>query len=62
MTAELRVRPLLPSDWPDVARIFASGITTGNATFETAPPSWEEWDAAHRDDLSFVAVDHAVLG
>jgi phosphinothricin acetyltransferase len=53
---------LLSGDWRDVARIYAAGIATGNATFETVPPSWEEWRAAHRDDLSFVAVDRVVLG
>jgi len=40
------------ADWPDVERIYAEGIATGQATFETAPPGWEEFDrgrlAAHR--------------
>lgn len=33
-------------DWPAVARIFAQGIATGNATFEHEVPSWEQWSAA----------------
>ena len=41
------VRPLRPDDWPAVSAIFAEGIATGVATFETQLPSWEEWDAAH---------------
>jgi L-amino acid N-acyltransferase YncA len=41
------VRPFLPADWPEVARIYAEGLTGGVATFETAVPSWEAWDAAH---------------
>ena len=41
------VRPLEPSDWPDVARIYAEGLATGVATFETQVPTWEAWDAAH---------------
>ena len=62
MTGGLEIRPLLKSDWPDVVRIYAAGIATGNATFEREPPSWEDWHATHRRDLSFVAVDNAVLG
>lgn len=48
-------RPLTADDWPDVETIYAEGIATGNATFETATPSWEAWDSAHRLDLRFVA-------
>jgi L-amino acid N-acyltransferase YncA len=39
-------------DWPGVERIYAAGIATGDATFETEPPAWEAFDAgrlaAHR--------------
>ena len=41
------MRDLRPRDWPEVARIYAEGIATGNATFETEVPSWADWDAAH---------------
>jgi len=34
---------LRPEHWPEVARIYAEGISTGNATFETEVPSWEQW-------------------
>ncbi len=30
-----------------VAAIFEEGIATGLATFETAAPSWSEWDESH---------------
>jgi|SRR6266516_543357 len=57
------VRGLLPTDWQEVARIYREGIETGNATFETEVPSWEEWDAAHLRDHRLVAVrDGAVVG
>ena len=49
------IRPLLPSDWPAVAAIFAEGIATGDATFETTVPAWEDWDARHLPDHRFVA-------
>jgi phosphinothricin acetyltransferase len=48
------VRDLRPGDWPEVARIYAEGIATGNATFETEVPSWEDWDAAHLPAHRFV--------
>jgi phosphinothricin acetyltransferase len=38
---------LLPADWPAVRAIYQEGIATGLATFETAAPSWEQWDAGH---------------
>jgi phosphinothricin acetyltransferase len=57
------VRPLDPSDYPAVAAVFAEGIATGLATFETTVPSWEEWDAAHLSDHRFVAEeDGEVVG
>ena len=57
------VRPLLPSDWPAVAAIFAEGIATGDATFERSVPSWEEWDARHLREHRFVAeADGEVAG
>jgi len=41
------IRDLRPDHWPEVARIYAEGIATGNATFETDMPSWEVWDGVH---------------
>jgi phosphinothricin acetyltransferase len=46
-----------PEDWPQVVDIYAAGIATGNATFETEPPPWASWDSTHRQDLRLVAVD-----
>ena len=43
----MTVRELRPEDWPAVAAIYAEGIATGNATFETEVPSWADWSAAH---------------
>jgi L-amino acid N-acyltransferase YncA len=53
----LEIRPLLASDWPAVEAIYAEGIATRNATFETATPSFEEFDASRHDRHRFVAVD-----
>ncbi len=46
-----------PEHWDAVARIYAEGIATGNATFETEVPAWEAWDAAHLPELRLVAID-----
>lgn len=43
------------TDWPAVAAIYAEGLATGNATFQTSVPAWECWDGDHRKDCRFVA-------
>jgi L-amino acid N-acyltransferase YncA len=57
------VRTMTQSDWPAVARIYAEGIATRVATFETDVPGWEAWDAAHLATPRLVAdADGDVLG
>src|SRR5262249_19566452 len=52
-----------PEHWPDVARIYAQGVATGNATFETEVPSWEQWNRNHMSCHRFVAMrGGAVVG
>lgn len=41
------VDAMSPADWPDVSSIYLEGIRTGNATFETLAPTWEQWDRMH---------------
>ena len=46
-----------------MAAVFAEGIATGLATFETEVPGWDEWDASHLPDHRFVAeLDGEVVG
>ncbi len=49
---DVAVRALEPRDWPAVRRIYAEGIATGIATFETAVPSRAsleaKWLSGHR--------------
>ena len=53
----------MPEDYPAVGAIFAEGIATGIATFETVVPSWEDWDAAHLPELRLVAeLDGEIVG
>jgi len=35
---------MLADHWPAVREIYAEGIATGDATFETAVPDWQNWD------------------
>jgi phosphinothricin acetyltransferase len=46
-TAQVAIAALVPGDWDDVARIYADGIASGLATFETDVPAWADWDRAH---------------
>ena len=50
-------------DWPAVATIYAEGITTGFATFETTVPTFESWDDAHIKSCRLVAdKEGSILG
>ena len=63
MTEGVRLREMTEADWPAVAAIWAEGIATGNATFETEPPSWAAFDATRKSEGRFVAEDgRAVVG
>lgn len=42
-------------DWPAVCAVYRQGIATGQATFETTTPTWEQWHAAHLDACRLVA-------
>ncbi len=43
------------SDWSQVRSIYLEGIETGNATFDTEAPDWEEWDRKYLKDCRLVA-------
>ena len=53
----MRIRELRAEDWPAVEAIYAEGIATRNATFETETPTWAEFDAGRLRDHRLVAVD-----
>jgi L-amino acid N-acyltransferase YncA len=57
------VRPLAEADWDDVRRIYAEGIATGHATFETEVPPRDALEAAWLPGHRWVAeVDGRVAG
>ncbi|UEG51429.1 N-acetyltransferase family protein [Mucilaginibacter daejeonensis] len=47
---------LQPEHWLDVRRIYLEGIATGQATFQTEAPEWEDWNKSHLADLRFIAI------
>ncbi len=49
------ISPLRPEDWARVREIYAQGIATGHATFETRVPEWEAWDREHVESCRLVS-------
>jgi L-amino acid N-acyltransferase YncA len=49
-TSPVSVATLKIGHWPDSERIYAAGIATGHATFESKPPTWEEFDQTRLPD------------
>ena len=59
------IEPMTPADWPEVRKIYADGIATGDATLEREAPDWDHFDRSHRSDCRLIARDAAkgpVLG
>lgn len=52
---DVTVDAMVPGDWPNVSAIYLEGIATGNATFETLAPTWDEWDRTHLPFARLVA-------
>lgn len=57
-SVQVAIAALGPGDWDDVARIYAEGIETRLATFETEVPSWQAWDRAHLPEHRLIAREH----
>jgi L-amino acid N-acyltransferase YncA len=59
----LTIRRLEPADWTAVEAIWAEGIDTRNATFETETPAWASFDASRHTEHRHVALlDDDVVG
>ncbi len=59
----MTIETMLPDHWPAVKAIYEDGLATGNASFQTSAPSWEEWDAAHLKHSRLVALEgNTILG
>ncbi|MGE3795834.1 MAG: helix-turn-helix domain-containing GNAT family N-acetyltransferase [Dehalococcoidia bacterium] len=63
LPTDVTVRALAPTDWADVRRIYAEGIATGDATFETDVPERRELDRRWLPEHRWVAeIDGKVAG
>jgi phosphinothricin acetyltransferase len=49
------IRVFNRKDWNSVSKIYAEGIATGIATFETEVPSWEVWEEKFIEKCRLVA-------
>ncbi|WP_262695819.1 GNAT family N-acetyltransferase [Kordiimonas aquimaris] len=54
----LKIRPYKPTDWPDVERVYAEGIATNLATFETKPKQQASWETDSINGSRFVCLDN----
>lgn len=62
-TADIRLRALQRGDWEAVRQIYADGIATGHATFETEVPPAEVLEAKWLPGQRWVAeLNGAVIG
>ena len=60
---DITVGKMQDEDWATVQVIYREGVATGNATFETGTPEWEEWNKSHLPDCRLVArEDNQVVG
>ena len=53
---EIKVVPLKRGHWERVREIYLDGIATGQATFETSAPSWNDWDSNHLSFARLLAI------
>ena len=57
----ISIRSMTEADWPQVAQIYQEGITTGIATFETAVPAYEKWNAVHAKSCRLVSISDGTV-
>ncbi len=50
-----------PQHWNEVKRIYEEGLSTGNATFQTTAPDWEDWNKAHIQTGRLVAFENGMM-
>ena len=53
---EISVRGMQPNDWNAVTRIYAEGIATNKATFETRCPEYAQWAKDHPEKPKPISV------
>ncbi len=56
MDKNVLVTPMLANHWTEIKAIYAEGISSRMATFETELPSWEHWDNNHSKNSRFIGI------
>lgn len=54
----MTIQNLEPARYPAVKKIYEEGIATGNATFQSEAPSWDEWNNSHLQHSHLVAIEN----
>ncbi|MBI1769560.1 MAG: N-acetyltransferase [Bacteroidetes bacterium] len=57
----MKTENLTEEHFSAVKEIYEEGIATGNATFQTESPAWNEWDKSHLSQCRFVAIENGVV-
>lgn len=57
----IALRPIEDADKEQVLDIFAQGIASGHATFESQPPDWDEWRSGLIPDCQIAAWEDDVI-
>jgi L-amino acid N-acyltransferase YncA len=53
----MRTMEMTKDHYPEVKRIYLEGIATGQATFQSDAPEWEEWNKAHLAHSRIISLD-----
>ena len=60
---DANIREMKDADGPAVLAIYADGIQTGDATFDSKPPEWSIWNQEHLPQPRLVAqISNEVVG
>jgi L-amino acid N-acyltransferase YncA len=54
----MEIIAMLDSHWDAVKLIYTQGMATGNATFQTEAPTWEQWNNGHLMHSRIVAINN----
>jgi L-amino acid N-acyltransferase YncA len=58
---EMTIMEMKPQDWDKVRKIYLQGLDTGQATFETSAPDWEQWNASHQPFARLIAESDGII-
>src|SRR6185503_4288820 len=60
---DLIIDNLTVDDWEQVRAIYIEGIETGQATFEVAAPTWDQFDSSHLPECRLAArAQNQIMG